>query len=70
MCAYLGIKPEEDAYVKEVAQMAISAPLPDGWAEEDDDDGSPIFSNNLTGEVLRAHPLDPYFVELINRRRE
>lgn len=43
MCAYLKIDPEEDAYVKEVAHMAISAPLPDGWEEAEDEQGGAAF---------------------------
>ncbi|KAG2449345.1 hypothetical protein HYH02_005500 [Chlamydomonas schloesseri] len=70
MCAYLGVGGGEDAYVVEVARMAISAPLPPGWEEGEDDDGNPLFSNAVTGETQPSHPLDPYFMELIARRRK
>ena len=43
MCAYLGIDPTEDAYVKEVAHHAISAPLPGGFEEAEDETGAPAF---------------------------
>jgi hypothetical protein len=43
MCAYLKIDPSEDAYVKEVAHMAISAPLPEGWEEAEDEQGGAAF---------------------------
>ncbi|GMH39482.1 hypothetical protein BSKO_07380 [Bryopsis sp. KO-2023] len=33
MAAYFGVKPSENAYIREVARMAISAPLPPGWTE-------------------------------------
>lgn len=43
MCRYLGVGREDDPYVREVAQMAVSAPVPDGWEEAEDDDGNPMF---------------------------
>ena len=43
MCTYLGVAEEEDPYVREVAQMALSAPLPDGWEEVEDDNGNVTF---------------------------
>ena len=33
MAGYFGMKPDENAYIREVARMAISAPLPPGWTE-------------------------------------
>lgn len=33
MYAYLGVDPGEDPYVREVALMAVCAPMPDGWEE-------------------------------------
>lgn len=44
MCAYLGIEEGEDAYVKEVARMAISAPLPPHWQEQEDAEGNVVFA--------------------------
>eukprot|EP00798_Chlamydomonas_sp_ICE-L_P021065 gene21065-27945_t len=52
---------------EEVAQMALSAPLPDGWIEEGGD--NPVFRNVESGETQPSHPLDAYFSELIRRRR-
>ncbi|EFJ49115.1 kinesin-like protein [Volvox carteri f. nagariensis] len=70
MCAYLGINPsQDDPYILEVARLAISAPLPAHWVEAEDDDGNPMFTNQQTGESQPSHPLDPYFVEMIKRRR-
>ena len=43
MCAYLRVEPTEDPYVRDVAQMAISAPLPVGWQEAEDDRGNIVF---------------------------
>eukprot|EP00798_Chlamydomonas_sp_ICE-L_P015868 gene15868-21996_t len=83
MCAYLGVGPDEDPYVREVGQMALSAPVPDGWVEVTDESapvpegwvevtdesGVSVFKNQDTGAVQMDHPLDPYFEELIRRRR-
>ena len=44
MCAYLGVGGGEDPYVVEVARMAISAPLPPGWEEGEDEAGNPLFT--------------------------
>jgi hypothetical protein len=40
---YLRIRRDEDPYVREVAAMAISAPLPDGWSETEDQNGNNVF---------------------------
>lgn len=37
MAKYLGIKPSEGPYLQEVARMAISAPLPSGWEEVEEE---------------------------------
>jgi hypothetical protein len=34
MGQYFGIKPDEEKYIWEVAEMALCAPLPPGWKEE------------------------------------
>lgn len=43
MCEYLRIGLTEDPYVREVASMALSAPLPPGWEEVEDDVGNLLF---------------------------
>lgn len=44
MFTYLGIGSLEDPYVKEVAQMAISAPMPEGWQEVENNKGNVVFA--------------------------
>ncbi len=44
MCSYLGVDPDEDPYVLEVAHMAVNAPLPEGWSEGEDNAGHPLFT--------------------------
>jgi hypothetical protein len=34
MGQYFGIKPDEDKYIWEVAEMGLCAPLPPGWQEQ------------------------------------
>lgn len=34
MGQYFGIKPDEDKYIWEVAEMGLCAPLPPGWMEQ------------------------------------
>lgn len=43
MCEYLRIGPNEDPYIRDVACMALSAPLPPGWEEMEDDMGNLLF---------------------------
>jgi hypothetical protein len=43
MCEYLQIGSNEDPSVREVAYMALSAPLPPGWEEVEDDMGNLVF---------------------------
>ncbi|KAF5828929.1 hypothetical protein DUNSADRAFT_16821 [Dunaliella salina] len=69
MCEYFRIRSDEDPYVREVARMALSAPLPPGWEEAVDETGSLMFRNTSTGVMQPSHPLDVYFNELIARRR-
>jgi hypothetical protein len=44
MGEYLGIAPEEHPYIWEVSELALSAPLLEGWVEEKQDDGTSLFA--------------------------
>ncbi|KAK9802878.1 hypothetical protein WJX72_011447 [[Myrmecia] bisecta] len=66
MARYLGIQPEDPPAVREVARMAVCAPLPPGW-EQYDLDGYDGYRNTGTGEEQEAHPLDDYFAELVRK---
>jgi hypothetical protein len=70
MAEYLGIEDGDTEAVKRVARLAVSAPLPPGWAESTDEGGEPIFKNDATGSTQEEHPLDGYFIELVRRNRE
>ncbi|CAG9460744.1 unnamed protein product [Pedinophyceae sp. YPF-701] len=69
MGQYMEVDPGEDPYVLEVVKMAINAPMPPGWREVTDADGETVFENKDAGERQTEHPLDPFFFELLRRRR-
>lgn len=56
MCEYLHIGENEDPYVREVATMALNAPMPDGWEEVEDDAGNLMFRCVCVGGCKRACP--------------
>ena len=70
MAEYLEVTPEDPSVVRDVARMAINAPLPPGWEDiSDEATGEAAFKNFESGEVVDQHPLDDYFFELVRRRR-
>lgn len=70
MADYLEIREDDPPQVREVARMAINAPLPPGWEDVSDEaNGEAAFRNTGTGDVVDQHPLDDYFFELVRRRR-
>eukprot|EP00877_Chromochloris_zofingiensis_P011248 jgi/Chrzof1/6377/Cz18g08030.t1 len=69
MGEYFGVKPGEDPYIWEVAEMALSAPLLPEWTEVMDDPSGQVMFRDPAGDFHEAHPLDDYFRELIRRRR-
>ena len=70
MMDYFEILPGDPAPVQAVASMAVNAPLPEGWEEEQDADGDAVFRDPVSGELMAEHPLDSYFRELVARRRK
>ena len=69
MEGYFEVRSDEPNAVREVCRLAVNAPLPPGWQELQDADGDAIFKNPATGDTQPDHPLDPYFRELLQRRR-
>ena len=66
---YFEVRSDEPNAVREVCRLAVNAPLPPSWQELQDADGDAIFKNPATGDTQPDHPLDPYFRELLQRRR-
>ena len=69
MADFLEIQEDDCEAVQDVARLAVSAPLPDGWSEAHDENGDTVFYNEDTQEEVQDHPLDNFFHELIRRRR-
>lgn len=61
MASYFGIKPSESSYILEVARMAVSAPLPSGWDETDEEVEEDGRTNRIT-----AYRLDNFCISFIN----
>mmetsp|Transcript_43771 Transcript_43771/g.72906 ORF Transcript_43771/g.72906 Transcript_43771/m.72906 type:complete len:256 (-) Transcript_43771:233-1000(-) len=58
---YLGMDKVKDAELLYIAEMAMSAPLPAGWAEHTNDEGREFYYNSLTGVSTYEHPLDNHY---------
>jgi len=56
MASYFGILPSEDPYVREVAELALSCPLPEGWAEEVAPSGEPLYTCAPPGAPRMPRP--------------
>jgi len=61
---YLGMDPAEDADLLWIAEEALTAGEPDGWAEQLDPNGHLYYYNATTGQSSRQHPLDEYYMHL------
>lgn len=59
MAIYLGLDPVKDMEHSWIADEALDAPLPDGWAEHEDNHG-PFFYHITSKRAYRQHPLDDY----------
>jgi hypothetical protein len=57
MESYFGVLASEDAYVREVAELALSCPLPEGWAEEVAPSGEPLYT--CAPRALHMRPAAP-----------
>eukprot|EP00798_Chlamydomonas_sp_ICE-L_P026011 gene26011-11707_t len=71
MTMKLGIKEDEDMYIHEVAELRVVSPHHKDWVPEPQPEGSNTksFRNLKTGVTIKGHPMDPYFQELLVRRR-
>jgi len=68
---YLGMNPIYDADLLWVAAEGLTAPLPAGWAEHEDETGNLYFYNDETDESTREHPLDKHYRQTyLNEKRK
>ena len=50
---YLGMDPEADVQYMWIAEESLLAPLPVNWEQLTDEEGTPYYYNNVTGESVR-----------------
>lgn len=58
---YLGMDPKLDRKYFCIAEEALRASLPDGWAESTDVNGTPYYYNRKSRESMWRHPLDQLY---------
>jgi hypothetical protein len=68
---YLGMDPVADADLLYIAKEAMQAPLPDGWAQFQDEegDGGTYFYNAETDASSWVHPMDEHYKQLYATER-
>ena len=68
---YLGMNPIYDADLLWIAAEGLTAPLPAGWTEHEDQDGNLYFYNVDTDHSTREHPLDKHYRQTyLNEKRK
>eukprot|EP00899_Mesostigma_viride_P011037 jgi/Mesvir1/19935/Mv13201-RA.4 len=70
MCSWLGIDFEAEPQLVWIAKHAAEIALPPGWEEDRDENGEPLFHNLRDGSTSVKHPMDDYFLALIEEERE
>ena len=55
---HLGIDPVKHRKYMYIAKQALEAPLPDGWEQGEDEDGTPYYWSTITGSVTYDMPLE------------
>lgn len=69
--AYLGMNVAADTDLLWIAQQALTAELPQGWAEHSDPmSGDSYFHNENTGETVWEHPCDSYYRNLYQQLKK
>ena len=66
---YLGIDVRAEGHLLWIAEEGLRAPLPPGYSEHVDADGTPFFCNATTQESSWEHPLDQHYRDLIAQHR-
>ena len=68
---YLGMNPIYDADLLWIAAEGLTAPLPAGWTEHEDNDGNLYFYNTQADHSTREHPLDKHYRQTyLNEKRK
>lgn len=61
MASCLGMDPTRDKDLLWIARSALEAPLPDGWEELEDEDGTRYFHERASGKTSWQLPSDDYY---------
>eukprot|EP00948_MAST-09A_sp_MAST-9A-sp1_P001510 g1510.t1 len=61
---YLGMKPFDEPELLWIAEAALSASLPEGWQEWENDNGEVYYFNEMTGTTQWEHPAEQYYRDL------
>ena len=70
MAACLGMEPHRDKALLWIARSALEAPLPTGWAEAEDGEGTRYFYDRESGETSWQLPTDDYYRQVARARVE
>ena len=65
MAACLGMDPTRDKDLLWIARSALEAPLPDGWEELEDEDGTRYFHERASGKTSWQLPSDDYYRQVV-----
>lgn len=70
LCRYLGMDPTTEGGLLWIAEAALCAPLPKGWAEYTDAKGNVYFHKVSEGASTWEHPLDEHFRAMYRQEKE
>lgn len=68
--AYLGMDPQQDAGLLYIAELALTAPCPDGWTVHLDNDGNEFFYNPTTQASTYEHPMDQHYRDMYQQKKQ
>jgi hypothetical protein len=69
MAGYLGIDPAAEPRLLWIAAQSSVAPLPEGWAELEDEQGGVYYYDAVADASTRQHPLDEMFRAVLAAER-
>lgn len=60
----------QDAGLLYIAELALTAPCPDGWTVHLDNDGSEFFYNPTTQASTYEHPMDQHYRDMYQQKKQ
>jgi hypothetical protein len=70
MAQHYGVNPRIEYHLLHLVRAAVLTPLPSAWQECIDSSGRTYFYNSILDQSTRRHPVDSYFMPLINKLRQ